>query len=157
MPEAETTTATTPSGRTRARNLLRRVHPATVPVLLGAAGLAAATMVHFVDPHEPGHYPVCPWLLLTGTFCPGCGTMRGVNALTNGDILGALRMNAFTMMMLPVLGYGYVVWLYRSFRPKRSPGGLRIPAVWLYLFLGVLLAFWLVRNLPFGSVLAPPS
>lgn len=157
MPETGTTTATNLSRSTRAGGVLRRIHPATLPVLLGVAGVAAVTMVHFVDPHEPGHYPVCPWLFFTGTFCPGCGTMRGVNALTNGDIVGALRMNAFTMMMLPALGYGYVVWLYRSFRPKRYSGSSQIPTLWLYLFLGVLLAFWLVRNLPFGSVLAPSS
>ncbi|MUL40791.1 DUF2752 domain-containing protein [Streptomonospora sp. PA3] len=135
----------------------RRLHPGAAPLLLGAAGIAGATLLHFVDPNEPGHYPTCPWLLVTGTWCPGCGTMRAIHALTNLDVVGAVQMNALMTAIAPLVAYSYFRWLYRSFRPA-PPGTAPKRAVhpaWLYLFLAVLLAFWLVRNLPFGAFLAP--
>ncbi|ASU83485.1 DUF2752 domain-containing protein [Nocardiopsis gilva YIM 90087] len=132
----------------------RRLHPATAPLLLGAVGIAGAIMVHFIDPHEPGHYPTCPWLMMTGTFCPGCGSMRAINALTNLDLTGALRMNVLTIALLPVMAYSYAKWVYYSFRPPTEHVRAAHP-FWLWLFLGVILAFWVVRNLPFASVLAP--
>ncbi|GAA3727266.1 hypothetical protein HDA32_003664 [Spinactinospora alkalitolerans] len=132
----------------------RRLHPAVAPLLVGAAAVTAAAMVHFVDPNEPGHYPTCPWLMVTGTFCPGCGTMRCIHALTNLDIVGALQMNVLTVAMLPILAVSYFAWLYRSFRPPRRQLGMAHP-FWLWLLLVVILAFWLLRNLPFAAFLAP--
>ncbi|MBB6172376.1 hypothetical protein HNR23_002436 [Nocardiopsis mwathae] len=132
----------------------RRMHPATGPLLLGAVGIAGAVMVHFVDPHEPGHYPTCPWLMLTGTFCPGCGTMRAVNALTNLDLVGALQMNVLTVALIPVLAYSWGQWVYYAVRPPTGRVKMAHP-FWLWLLLGVILTFWVVRNLPFASFLAP--
>ncbi|WP_460860839.1 DUF2752 domain-containing protein [Nocardiopsis coralliicola] len=154
----------TPAGPAdRLRALAARVHPGAWPVLVGVAGLAGIAMVHLVDPHEPGHYPTCPWLMLTGTWCPGCGTMRAVNALSNLDIVGALQMNALFTVLVPYFLFHYFRWLYRSFRPQgavRPPGRIgaaviRWRRVWLLGILAVIIGYWVVRNTPFGAVLAP--
>mgnify|MGYP001277030332 CR=1 FL=1 len=135
----------------------RRLHPGVAPVLVGAVGLAGATLLHFVDPNEPGHYPTCPWLMITGTFCPGCGTTRGLYALTHLDILGALQLNVLLVAMAPYLAYSYLKWLYRSFRPAppRATPRKAVDPRWLYLLVAVIMGFWVVRNLPFASFLAP--
>ncbi|PSK86553.1 uncharacterized protein DUF2752 [Murinocardiopsis flavida] len=134
----------------------RRLPAVAGPLAVGAIGLAAAALVHVVDPNEAGNYPTCPWLMVTGTYCPGCGTMRAVSALTNGDLAGAFAMNPLTMVLLPILAVGWARWLYASLRPGPDPFDSVRP-VWLWLLLGVVLAFWLVRNLPFGAFLAPGS
>ncbi|MFW5417436.1 DUF2752 domain-containing protein [Nocardiopsis sp. CNT-189] len=145
----------------RTRALIGRVHPATWPLLLGAAGLAGTVMVHFVDPNEPGHYPTCPWLTVTGTWCPGCGTMRAVHALSNFDIAGALEMNVFLVAMVPYLLYHYATWLYGAFRPRTRPprpwtrGRRILNAAWLWFLLVGIIAFWVLRNTPIGLFLAP--
>src|SRR5687768_7002451 len=54
---------------------------------LGVAG--AAAYVSVVDPHQPGHYPACPFLAVTGLFCPGCGGLRCAHALAHGDVPAA--------------------------------------------------------------------
>ncbi|MDA0568006.1 DUF2752 domain-containing protein [Streptomonospora sp. S1-112] len=135
----------------------RRPHPAAAPLLVGAAGLAGAALLHFVDPNEPGHYPTCPWLMITGTWCPGCGTMRAVHALTEFDVLGALSMNPLFMALLPFILYSYGTWLYRSLRPAppRTVPRKALNPIWLYVLLAAILGFWVVRNLPFGAFLAP--
>lgn len=142
---------TDPSALTRLR---RRLHPAAAPLALGVLGLVGAAVVHLVDPNEPGNYPTCPWLLLTGTYCPGCGATRAVYALTHADLAGAAQMNALLVLMVPILVWAYLSWLYRSFRPKRRPAG-PVHVFWLWALLLTFLAFWVVRNLPFGAFLAP--
>ena len=32
-------------------------------------------VVAVLDPNEPGHYPTCPFLRLTGLGVPGCGSL----------------------------------------------------------------------------------
>ena len=58
---------------------------AAVPAGVLAAVAGAFAYVGTVDPNEPGHYPVCPLLRLTGVYCPGCGGLRSAYAFVHGD------------------------------------------------------------------------
>lgn len=152
--------ATTNGTSPRLTRLRGVVHPATLPLLVAAGGIAAATMVHLVDPHEPGNYPVCPWLALTGTYCPGCGSMRAVAALTHLDLAGAAQMNIALLLLLPLVAWSWGTWLYRSFRPSPPPTATDPPPrmanpAWYWALLAAILGYWLVRNLPFATFLAP--
>ncbi|MCW2869117.1 MAG: rane protein [Streptomyces oryziradicis] len=118
------------------------------------AGVAAAfAYVGTVDPNAPGHYPVCPLLHFTGLYCPGCGGLRSAYAVVHGEFGTALGLNA-----LAVAGYGlfavlWTVWLVRAARGRPFTVRLR-PAHW-WAVGAVVLAFAVVRNLPFGAALAP--
>ena len=70
------------------------------PLLVGVGGVAALTLLHVRDPHDAGSYGYCPYLLLTGHPCPGCGGLRAANLLTNGDWIGALSSNAMAVGLL---------------------------------------------------------
>ncbi|PRX98527.1 DUF2752 domain-containing protein [Allonocardiopsis opalescens] len=143
-----------PGGRGRARGL--RPHPLVAPLVLGALGAAATAVVALVDPNEPGHYPACPFLAATGWSCPGCGSLRAVHALTQGEILTAVGLNPLTVLLiLPglLLGWGYA--LYRAVRPSDRPVPVPHPA-WLYGLLAVVIAFWVLRNVTMlGPYLGP--
>ncbi|MQY02270.1 DUF2752 domain-containing protein [Actinomadura macrotermitis] len=120
-----------------------------------AAGLAAATaVVGLVDPHEPGHYPTCPLLALTGYYCPGCGGLRMVNSLVHGDVAAAFGSNPLLLVLLalPVYLWGRWTWLAAHGEPMRTR--LFRPAFWGVL-LAVVIGYGVVRNLPFAHVLAP--
>ena len=73
--------------------------------LVGAAVFALST--HMVNPEIPGRWPTCPWLLLTGTYCPGCGTLRATHALTEGDLPLALHRNPFAVITYAVLAVAF--------------------------------------------------
>lgn len=143
---------TTPEGRF-ARPARSRPRALAAPAAALAAIVAATAVVAFVDPGEPGHYPTCPWLALTDLACPGCGGLRCVHALTRLDLPAALGYNALAVAMFPVIGWLWLRWTVRAARgaPRR---GLANPR-WLWGLLALVLAFWLVRDLPFGSALAP--
>ena len=66
------------------------------PALALAAALAYGVVVHLHDPTQPGNYPTCPFLWLTGWACPGCGTLRASHELTEGNVVGALAYNPLT-------------------------------------------------------------
>ena len=131
---------------------VRRVAP---PVLLATCLLAASVALHLRDPHQSGSWGYCPWLLLTGTACPGCGGLRAVNDLTHGEVAAAFSSNALFVGSLPLLAALWTRSVVHRWRDERPP--LR-PAVVAWsggVAIALLLVFWVVRNLPFASYLAP--
>ncbi|MEU3745129.1 MULTISPECIES: DUF2752 domain-containing protein [Streptomyces] len=135
-----------PPPRPLARRLL-----APVATLAGVA--AAFAYVGAVDPNEPGHYPVCPMLRFAGVLCPGCGGLRSAHAFVHGDLPAALGANALAVVGYGVFAVVMVLWLVRAVRGV--PMRLAISPVWWWGIGAALALFTLVRNLPFGSALAP--
>ncbi|MFI7497196.1 DUF2752 domain-containing protein [Streptomyces sp. NPDC049687] len=124
-----------------------------VPAGILAAVAGAFAYVAAVDPNEPGHYPVCPLLRLTGVYCPGCGGLRSAHAFAHGDLATALHDNALAVAAYLGFAVVWTVWAVRAARGRR----LRIdPGPVLMWSAGALmLAFTVVRNLPFGGWLHP--
>ncbi|MEU7055690.1 DUF2752 domain-containing protein [Streptomyces sp. NPDC046197] len=133
-----------------ARAVLGRI---AVPAGLLAAVAGAFAYVGTVDPNEPGHYPVCPLLRYAGVYCPGCGGLRSAHAFVHGDLLTALHDNALAVAGYLVFAVLWTAWVARAVRgrPLRLPLG----PVHLWSLGALLLAFTVVRNLPFGSWLHP--
>ncbi|MFJ8000740.1 DUF2752 domain-containing protein [Streptomyces sp. NPDC096310] len=118
------------------------------------AGIAAAfTYVGLVDPNESGHYPPCPLYSLTGLYCPGCGGLRGAHALAHGDPLTALGDNAPAFLGYGIFAVVWVIWVVRA--GKGLPLRITQRPLWWWSLGVVLMAFTVVRNLPFGAWLAP--
>ncbi|MFF3287569.1 DUF2752 domain-containing protein [Streptomyces sp. NPDC003023] len=122
---------------------------------LGAIAAVAAAFAYVgnVDPNEAGHYPVCPLLRFTGILCPGCGGLRSAHAFIHGDLAGAFGANAAATVGYAVFAVVWVVWLIRAVQNRPLRIGLS-PGAW-WVVGGALLIFSVVRNLPFGSALAP--
>jgi hypothetical protein len=124
-------------------------------------GLTVA--LHFRDPHDPGSWGLCPWFALTGQYCPGCGGLRAVNDLTNGDLVGAASSNLVFVVMVPLLVLWWLRWTGRAWTgaggsagPAETPARAgRHAGTWIALFVAVTIVFGVLRNLPFGSWLAP--
>ena len=119
--------------------------------LVGAAVFALST--HMVNPEIPGRWPTCPWLLLTGTYCPGCGTLRATPALTEGDLPLALHRNPFAVITYAVLAVAFARWVMRLW--KGEPRRLIAPAWSLYALFWAIMAFWVLRNVPGFGFLGP--
>jgi hypothetical protein len=117
--------------------------------------LAASVALHLRDPHQSGSWGYCPWLVLTGTACPGCGGLRAVHDLTRGDVAAAISSNALFMSSLPLLAALWTRTVVQRWRDER----VALPPVFIAWAGGaailLLLVFWVVRNLPFASYLAP--
>ncbi|NUR84187.1 MAG: DUF2752 domain-containing protein [Nonomuraea sp.] len=124
------------------------------PLGVAAVTGAVVTVVGTIDPNQPGHYPTCPFLWITGLYCPGCGTLRTIHALAHFDVVGALSMNSLMVACVPFLVFWWARWMVAAIRGKPRSNKLAHPA-YLWAFLAIVLAYWVVRNLPFGAFLAP--
>ena len=123
------------------------------PLGVGVGALVATGYVAVVDPNAAGHYPTCPFLAITGWYCPGCGALRAVHALAHGDLMTALARNPFAVVAVGYVVVTWVLWLDRTAtgRPRRW---LAPPWV-LYGALGAILMFWVLRNVPGWTWLSP--
>jgi hypothetical protein len=139
-------------------------HPAGAPVAgrrewwrfgaATAAALAAAGVVAAVDPNQAGHYPTCPFLAVTGLYCPGCGSLRALHDLLHLDPAGALQHNPLAVVLLPLVIASWVAWPARL-SGRRAPHPTEVPAVLVGLLGVVILAFWVLRNVPGWTWLSP--
>lgn len=142
-------TATAPADRRATRSGLR------APVLLGAAGLGAAALLRFRDPHDSGTYGFCPFQSLTGLPCPGCGGLRAINDLTRGDVVAAISSNVLAVVLVVTLGVLWVVWLARRASGQHQAAFAQLSTRAALLAVPVFIVFGVVRNTPWGSWLAP--
>lgn len=115
---------------------------------------AATTYVWAVDPHQPGHYPVCLTYALTGVYCPGCGMLRATHDLVHLDLSGALSMNPLSVPLYLAVGVLFALWVRGSWTGRGLPSWdppRWFPALLVVLFVGYTVA----RNVPGWTWLAP--
>lgn len=126
---------------------------AALPLAVLGAAAGALGYVAAVDPNSPSHYPVCPLLHYTGVYCPGCGGLRSAYAVTHGHLGTALGCNAVAVAGYALCAVLWLVWFGRAVRAR--PFAPSLPPSWVRAAGVLLLAFTVVRNLPFGAALAP--
>lgn len=141
-----------PSGSPRADR--SRAALLRAPLLIGGAGAAALAALNLRDPHASGSWGMCPFLLLTGEPCPGCGGLRAMNDLTRGDVASALSSNAAAVAFVAVMGAAWVVWVVRRSRGQDVPW-IRLTRPWFIVVAVSLLAFAVLRWTPWGHGLQP--
>ena len=122
-----------------------------------ALGFGAPTMIALVCYlvyNDRLHIP-CMFYGLTGFYCPGCGTGRAINAYLHGRIIEGFLLNP----MLLILGIpSSIVLLLEYLRLvfpclHRKPVFLSQPIT-----IGctvLLIVYWIARNIPALSFLAP--
>ncbi|MCP2252674.1 Protein of unknown function (DUF2752) [Prauserella aidingensis] len=135
-----------PAPATSARQgRLRRMGP---PAAVAALVVGASCAVLWAEPTTPGGpIPVCPTKALFGVVCPGCGALRMLSSLLQGDVGAAVRYNAVALVASGLLLWSLVAWTAGRWRGSRvrSWQDLRFAPVTA----GVVIALWLVvRNIP---------
>jgi len=118
---------------------------------------AALVTLYFHDPAAAaGFFPPCPFHYLTGLHCPGCGTLRATHQLLHGHPLAALDLNPLMVLSLPFIAYALVSYIGKTFANRPLPRVFWPPwAIWT--LLGLIVAYWVLRNIPVYplSLLAP--
>ena len=116
-------------------------------VLTGLGALASLGYVAAVDPAQGGHYPFCPFHAVTGLWCPGCGTLRGLHRVLTGHVGSGIGMNPLMVAVLPLLAWAWLGWA-GLVRPPRVSG--RVVAAMAV----VVTAFTVLRNIPVSPLTA---
>lgn len=111
------------------------------------AVVIVGSVLFLFNPAETGVFPRCPFLMLTGYECPGCGSQRAIHALLHGDIIRAWDYNPLMVIAVPYIILGFIAEL--SFRRSRLMRTVRDRlysgrAVWTVLT--VIIIYWIGRN-----------
>jgi hypothetical protein len=117
--------------------------------VLGAGALLAGALgyIGLVDPHKPDSiFPLCPFRLITGLNCPGCGALRMIHDVLHGHLAAAINDNVVVLVGIPLLAG----WVLLRRRTGKLP--LTLPAAAAVMI--TLLGWTVVRNLP-GFPLVP--
>lgn len=128
-----------PRTRSRTAEIVR----ATAPLAIIAV---AVTVLLRFPPGQYSFYPECPIYRYLHIQCPGCGTTRALGALLHGNITEALRLNAFTTLLIPFAAL-YTAACYRRFLQRKTIQLPRLPHSAVYVTLALAAIFSIVRNL----------
>jgi hypothetical protein len=109
-----------------------------------------------VNPHQHQVFAPCPFHALTGLYCPACGGLRMVHDLLHGDFAMAFHDNA---LAIPAVIIGFAAWLNWTVSRWRGRPAPARPAWLSPVIIVVLIAWTVVRNLPWAPFTAfrPPA
>ena len=133
----------------------RGQHVKSLAVL--GTGVVGIFFLYFFSPANSALYVPCPFHALTGLHCPGCGSLRALHQLLHGHLATAFRLNSLMVLLLPFLGYSFLSYVMGNIRGRPLPP-LVVPAIAIWVFLGVVLLFWGIRNIstdPFSLLTLP--
>jgi Protein of unknown function (DUF2752) len=101
----------------------------------------------FIDPAETTFIPMCPCLLLTGLYCPGCGSLRAIHAITGLRIDRAFGYNPLLVLFLPLF-----IWFFATNLATACWGPDKIkfslPPAFAKSLLLIIVAYFVIRNIP---------
>ena len=118
--------------------------------------IGLAILFYFVNPKEHQLFPKCIFHSVTSYHCPGCGSQRAIHNLLHLNFGGVVSNNFLFLPAMLLVAYHYIhpilnkllQWeLPNIFYYKNTP----------WIIFGVVILFWILRNLPFYpfNILAP--
>lgn len=68
-------------------------------------------VLYYINPVQYWFMPKCPFKLITGLSCPGCGIQRAIHALFHGRVEEAISYNYFLVYSGPYAVSFVILWL----------------------------------------------
>jgi len=115
-------------------------------IWLFVAGVA--TYSFLMDPAKGTGYPSCPFRMLTGFDCPGCGSSRALHQLLHGHPIKAFEFNPLLVILLPLLALALLSVSRSLIDDKHRNVAIFRPA-FAWVVLGIVVSFWIFRNTRF--------
>lgn len=124
---------------------------------ISALSITAATILYIHNPATSNSYPACPFYHFTGLYCPGCGSLRGTHQLLHGHFLNALGYNPLMVLSIPFVAYLLLAELDIEIKGKKVFKKINFSPLFYKILIGVILLYWILRNIPFYpfTILAP--
>jgi hypothetical protein len=113
-----------------------------------------AMVYRIFNPIHSVFFPKCPFLLLTGLKCPGCGSQRAIHYLLNFDILKAINENVLLVLSIPYLLAGIVfesllVPSDKMLKWRKRLFGQRA----IIVIIVIVMVFWIFRNITMNNMI----
>jgi hypothetical protein len=100
------------------------------------------------NPSGVDFFPKCPFFVLTGFKCPGCGSQRAIHHLLNLEIGQAFRQNLLLVILIPYVLGGIWFDMANNLTQRMLEIRKKIYGVYaIWIIFTVVLAFWIFRNI----------
>jgi len=99
----------------------------------------------------------CPLYTVTGLLCPGCGMFRSIGALLQADVWQAVRYNALSVILLPILAVYCIRDTIRYIQVKPPVRSSRVEMAMIIGLAVISMLYGILRNIPYFEVLRPTS
>jgi hypothetical protein len=100
------------------------------------------------NPSGNNYFPKCPFRVLTGLKCPGCGSQRAIHYLLNFDIFNAIKENVILVLSIPYILTGLVFDSLKNsneniLKWRKILFGRKA----IFVILTIIITFWILRNI----------
>lgn len=111
-------------------------------------GIAMGGIILYnLNPNLYWFMPKCPFKIITGLSCPGCGIQRAIYSLLHGNIVDAIQYNYYLLYAGPYAMLFVVKWLLPNGNARNKLKNV-IENKYVVNFYVVTFLLWLVtRNL----------
>jgi len=116
-------------------------------LILPALLIAVAAVFYFFDPARLAIFPRCPFFVITGYYCPGCGSQRAIHSFLHFRWADVIHYNILVFPAVLFITYHYAALLLKRKFGISFPDILynkKIP----WIILTIVIAFWIARNIP---------
>jgi len=114
-------------------------------IILGFAILLLVIIYGLWDPAQFAFFPRCPFKMLTGLSCPGCGSQRALHQLLHLNILQAIRSNILLVILIPVCFFAFFAALFKDKFPRLYKAFHN--HIFSLSICALILIWWVVRNI----------
>lgn len=115
-------------------------------MILGSIVLFVLVLIYYsFNPSNIAIFPKCPFLLLTGLKCPGCGSQRAIHCLLHLDIQEALMYNFLLVASLPVIAILVYAEIVKNKKPTLYINLHKARYIWTIFWF--VIGWWIIRNI----------
>lgn len=68
-------------------------------------------MLYYLNPTQYWFMPKCPFKIITGLSCPGCGIQRAAHAIMHGKFVEGIRYNYYLTYSGPYVAAFVLEWI----------------------------------------------
>jgi len=114
-------------------------------------------LLYFYNPSVTKVFPPCPLNYITGLYCPGCGSLRTIHSLLNGEFVEAFGYNPLLIVLIPLIIYLLLAQPGLILKGRSLVPNLKYPAWFYRALISVIILYGVLRNIPAFpfSLLAP--
>ncbi|MBO4663273.1 MAG: DUF2752 domain-containing protein [Bacteroidaceae bacterium] len=109
--------------------------------------VVACVALYYLDPVEYVFMPKCPFKLITGLDCPGCGFQRAMHALLHGHVVQAIKFNLFLVFSVPYLLALIVCYYFLTGERSRKTLSFLEGKTMAFTYIILYFVWFVVRNI----------
>jgi hypothetical protein len=110
--------------------------------------IALSVVYYLFNPAKYGFFPRCPFYVLTGFDCPGCGSQRAIYCLLHGNLMDAINYNVLLVISIPFLLIHFFYKVKGLILRKDIRWGVIYHPLTPKIILVLVMVFWICRNIP---------